>query len=170
MNSGSTASSLWGIRICICVYRAFSLTHKKLLNCNDMVQETAHPPWGKNTHNPLIREGDRTGGSEPERGNYRKSDSYYFWTGWMLQQLSLAPCLCPGVQSVTSALVLHLLQVMIKKWSTWRFISAEEGRRKRLGRHAVQYEPPRHHAVLSDMSISQRLNICIWTCCVMSVC
>lgn len=127
VNSGSTVSPLWGIHICICVYGAFSLTHKKLLSWNDMEQRKSSSPLRKNTHNPLIREGDRTGGSAPERDNYRKSDSYYFWAGWMLQQLSLALCLCPEVQSVTSALVLHLLQVMIKKWSTQRFNSADEG-------------------------------------------
>lgn len=129
VNSGLTVSPQWAIHICI---RAFSLAHRKFLIWNGKEQKTAHPPWGKIPTIPLW---GRERKNRKERVNDKRSDSYYFQSWWVLQQLSLALCF---LECSKSPEVHSLLQVWIEveqiqinvKWDT------------KLGRHTEQYKEP----------------------------
>lgn len=78
VNSGSTVPPLWGSHICICVYSAFGLAHKKPLSWNDKEQKQLILLEGKYPQSPYQRKRERTGGREGDSDNYKKSDSYYF--------------------------------------------------------------------------------------------
>lgn len=62
VNNGSTVRLLWGSRSCICVYRARSLSHKKLLSWSDKQEKQLILLGDKYSPIPL------SGGEEEQEG------------------------------------------------------------------------------------------------------